>query len=198
MDQGKYHTMPRRGVEKACKVLSEKNFQPIMMGLLTPRVCFALILATCLFLLGFAWYLEHVGGLLPCPLCILQRLVYLAIAFWALLGLLHGPGPWGLRVYSIFLACFSLLGVGLAARQVYLQHLPAHRVPECGPDLAYMLDVFPWQEALVMMLRGSGDCAKVQWRFLALSIPEWSLVLFSLLFVVAACLFFFARRLVSS
>jgi len=29
-----------------------------------------------------------------------------------------------------------------------------------------------------MVLRGSGECAEVQWTFLALSIPEWTLLMF--------------------
>lgn len=164
-----------------------------MTGLL-PRGCFALILCGCLAVLGFALYLEHVQGLLPCPLCIVQRVVWLVIALVALLGLLHGPGPSGLRIYSALLVLLAASGAAVAGRQVHLQLMPAHQVPECGPDLSYMLDVFPWQEALMMILRGSGECAEVQWRFLGLSIPAWSLVLFSLLAIGAALLFLFARH----
>lgn len=167
---------------------------PSLLPLLA-RGGFALILCVCLAVLGFALYLERVEGLLPCPLCIVQRVVYLAMALVALLGLLHGPGVVGLRVYNALLVLLAVCGGAVAGRQVHLQHLPAEQLPECGPDLSYMLDVFPWREALMMILRGSGECAEVQWRFLGLSIPEWSLVLFSLLAVGAAVLFLSARRL---
>lgn len=164
------------------------------LGGLTPRVYFSSVLVACGGLLGFGLYLEHVTGLVPCPLCILQRIAYIAIACLALVAALHGPRRAGLRAYSALLGLLALGGGGSAARQVYLQHLPADRVPECGPGLEYILDVFPWRDALGMILSGSGECAEVQWRFAGLSIAEWSLVNFALLLIVAALAMVFARR----
>ena len=66
----------------------------------------------------------------------------------------------------------------MAGRHVWLQHLPADQVPECGPGLEYMLDAFPLGETLSMVFRGSGECAEVQWTLLGLSIPEWTLIVF--------------------
>ena len=72
----------------------------------------------------------------------------------------------------------ALTGVGLAARHVWLQNLPADQVPECGPGLEYIVDNFPLVKALDMVLRGSGECATVQWTFLGLSISGWTLLCF--------------------
>ena len=72
---------------------------------------------------------------------------------------------------------------GQTGRQTWLQHLPPDQVPECGPGLDYMLEVFPFQEAISMILKGSGECAEVQWTFLSLSIAEWSLVCFSAIII---------------
>ena len=66
----------------------------------------------------------------------------------------------------------------IAGRQVWLQHLPPELVPECGPGLDYMLNVFPLSDAIKMVLTGSGECAEVKWRFITLSIAEWSLIMF--------------------
>ena len=159
------------------------------------RGCFLFIFLFCIGLISFGLYLEHVQALLPCPLCILQRFVYMFLACVAFIGLLHGPELFGFRVYHTVLGMGSLLGAGLAGRQVYLQHLPPQRLPECGPDLDYMLDVFPWQEVLPVILKGSGTCATVQWRFLGMSIPEWSLLCFSLFAIVSMCCVILARRL---
>jgi disulfide bond formation protein DsbB len=41
-----------------------------------------------------------------------------------------------------------------------------------------MLNAFPLTEALEMVFRGSGECAEVQWSFLGLSIPGWTLLIF--------------------
>src|SRR5690606_33616975 len=77
----------------------------------------------------------------------------------------------------------ALTGGAISARQVWLQHLPADKVPECGPGLDYMLEAFPLSEALKMILSGSGECAEVDWTFLGFSIAEWSLLWFLIFFI---------------
>ena len=80
----------------------------------------------------------------------------------------------------VLLIFFSMLGGGVAAWQVYLQHLPPGQVPECGPGLDYMLEAMPLSKILPMIFKGSGECAEVAWTFLDLSIPQWALGWFSL------------------
>ncbi len=72
-------------------------------------------------------------------------------------------------------------GAGIAGRHVYIQQLPADRVPSCGPGLDYIFDAFPLIEALEMVFTGSGECAEINWSFLGLSMPAWALVWFILL-----------------
>ena len=79
-------------------------------------------------------------------------------------------------MYGILGAVCALAGAAVSARHVWLQNLPADLVPECGPGLDYMLDVFPLTEALTLVFQGSGECANVQWSFLGLSMPAWVLV----------------------
>jgi disulfide bond formation protein DsbB len=144
-------------------------------------------------LLGFGYILQFVDGLTPCPLCIFQRLAFFATGSLALLAAIHGAGRVGARVYASVMGLAAVIGAGIAARQVWLQHLPADRVPECGPGLDFILEVYPLAEAVKTVLRGSGDCAKVDWTFLGLSIAEWSLASFSALCVLSV-LIFRARR----
>ena len=112
-------------------------------------------------------------------MCLLQRGFFYAIGLVLLAGAIHGPGRLGARVYAIAAFVFAAGGFATAARHVWLQHLPADQVPACGPDLFYMLDNFPLGRTLQLLLRGSGQCAEVHWRFLGLSIAEWSLVWFT-------------------
>jgi disulfide bond formation protein DsbB len=93
----------------------------------------------------------------------------------------HHPGKLGVRVYAVLIALVALTGAVIAGRHVWIQHLPADQVPECGPSLSYMLDVFPLNETLEMVFTGSGECAKVNWMFLELSMPAWVLLWFMLL-----------------
>jgi disulfide bond formation protein DsbB len=128
--------------------------------------------------MGVALYLQHALRLEPCPLCVFQRIFVIALGAVMLVAAIHDPAGVGRRVYGALVAVLGLMGVGVAGRHVWLQHLPADQVPECGPGLEYMLDAFPLTEALSMVFRGSGECAEVQWTLLWLSIPEWTLIIF--------------------
>jgi len=159
---------------------------------LAGRWVFAVVFLVCAGLLGVAFYMEHVMGLEPCPLCWLQRFGFMGAGLVSLLAFLHGPAGWGARVYGFLLALTAGTGLGIAGRQLWLQSLPADQVPACGPSVDYMLEVLPWMEVLTTALRGTGDCAEVVWRFLGLSIPGWTAVFFSVLVLVG--LFFLFRR----
>ena len=125
--------------------------------------------------LAVALYMEHILGLAPCPLCMMQRVWMLSAGILALIALAHSPG-WG--IYPLLGLVASTVGGGFSIRQLYLQSLPPEEVPACGPDLAYMLDAFPLSDILVAMTSGTGDCAEVAWSFLGISIPGWTLVMF--------------------
>lgn len=132
----------------------------------------------CACLLGFAYYLQFHEDLDPCPLCIFQRVVFIIIGLVFLAAALHNPGKTGRRIYGVLLGITGLTGAGIAGWHTWIQHLPPDRIPECGPGLGYMLEVFPLSETLRMVFTGSGECAEVVWTFLGLSIPEWALLCF--------------------
>lgn len=137
-------------------------------------------------LLGYALYAQHVLGLEPCPLCVFQRVAVLALGFVFLAAYAHNPGKTGSRVYGGLAIVAAGAGIGVAWRQLWLQNLPADQVPECGPGLNFIMDVFPLWEAIGMVLKGSGDCAKVDWTFLGLSMAGWVVVSLAGLALVAA------------
>ncbi len=135
-------------------------------------------LFACAGLLGYAGYAQFHLGLDPCPLCILERLGVAGLGLVFLLAAVHDPGRTGARIYAVLIAALALAGAGIAARHVWIQHLPADRVPSCGPGLNYLLETFPLTKTLRLVLTGSGECARVVWRFLGLSMPEWVLAWF--------------------
>ena len=152
------------------------------------RRAFALPLALCALLLGFGYFLQFRQGLEPCPLCLVQRGFYYAVGATCLLAVLHGPRGGGIAVYGILAALFASGGAATAGRQVWLQHLPPDRVPQCGPDLFFMLENLPLARTLEKLIQGSGECAAVDWKFLGLSIAGWSLVWFVLMAVFVLAL----------
>lgn len=145
------------------------------------RLLNLLLFAGCASLMVFAFFLEYIKGLEPCPLCMSQRIVVITIGLLALIAAIHNPAKIGTKIYAVLLVVVAAIGAGLATRQLWLQSLPADEIPACGPGLSYIvenMEYFPLQEVLTMMLSGTGDCAEVQWVFLGLSIPGWTLVVF--------------------
>jgi disulfide bond formation protein DsbB len=145
-------------------------------------------------LMAMGLYLQYVKHQDPCPLCMVQRMIFVAILALFALAVLHGPKRIGERIYAALIALLSLLGVAVAARHIWIQHLPKDEVPACGPGLDYMLETFPMTEVLKELLHGSGECAAKGWTFLTLGIPEWSLLCFLALGVWAVLIA--ARRTV--
>ena len=144
------------------------------------RAGYALGFIVCAALVGAALYLQYGMGEEPCPLCIFQRVCYFAIGAVCLIAALHGPARAGAWIYGSVLLLCAATGAGIAGRQVWLQHLPKDRLPQCGPPLDFMLERFPFMQVLEKVLKGSGECAEVGWKFLGLSIAGWSLVWFIL------------------
>jgi disulfide bond formation protein DsbB len=130
----------------------------------------------CAGLLAFAYYAQYVMHLEPCPLCIFQRVGVLAIGLLFLIAAAQDPVGWGRRVVAALLALAALATIGVAARHLYIQSLPPGAIPSCGASLDFMLKVFPLSDVLVKVLSGSGECAKIGWRFLGLSMPAWVLI----------------------
>jgi disulfide bond formation protein DsbB len=160
----------------------------------SPRIGFALAALACALLLAFGYYLQYVKGLDPCPLCLVQRGFFYGVLAISVLAALHGPRGKGAIGYGVGVFLVAAGGAAVASRQVWLQHLPADKVPACGPDLFFMLENFPVAQTLKRLVAGTGECAKVDWTFLGLSIAEWSLVCFVALGLYAAWLALRASR----
>ena len=146
------------------------------------RLINAGIFCVCVITIGIVLYMEHVMLLSPCGLCITQRVFVILCGLVCLVSAIHNPDPSGQKLYAFFAASMCVFGSYFAGRQIWLQHLPEDQVPACGPGLTYIYDNFPFLETLNFLLKGDGNCAEVQFRFLGLSIAEMSMVAFAVLF----------------
>lgn len=136
----------------------------------------ALIALSCVGMLAFGLYLQHVVGLNPCPMCIVQRYALIGVTVIALVGSrMRKPGA--VAVFGVLLALKAGFGAFVAARQSWLQWYPPEIVT-CGRDFYGMVENFPINRAIPMIFKGSGDCTKVDWTFLGGSIANWSFVWF--------------------
>lgn len=141
-----------------------------------PRWLLAGVCLACIALLAVGLVLQHALGLEPCPMCIVQRYALVLVALAA------GWGAWTRRQWAQRLSALvaGLLAIGgafVAARQSFLQWYPPESY-SCGRDFYGMIETFPLKRAIPMIFRGSGDCTKVDWSFLGLSIANWSFIAF--------------------
>ena len=144
-------------------------------------------------MIGLALFFQYYMELIPCPLCIVQRVIVMAFGGLFLLAFLQGPKTWGRRVYGFLFTLTSIAGLIVAGRHTWLQHLPADKVPECGPGLEFWMKNLPTNEVIQKVFQGSGECAEVVWSFASLSIPEWSLIAFGIFLLFSLKLLFLAK-----
>jgi len=159
---------------------------------LTVQRVFALVVLACVGMLAFGLYLQHVVGLNPCPMCIVQRYALVGVAVIALVGSRLNRPVWQ-AVFAVLMALKAGFGAFTAARQSWIQWYPPEIV-SCGRDFYGMVENFPLQRAIPMIFKGSGDCTKVDWTFLGGSIANWSFVAFIVLALTGLVLAWAAWR----
>jgi disulfide bond formation protein DsbB len=151
-----------------------------------PRRVLALVAAACVAMLAFGLYLQHVVGLEPCPMCIVQRYALVLVALGAgVTAFARNRGA--LIAGSAVILLLSGFGAFVAARQSWLQWYPPE-FASCGRDFYGMIETFPLQRAIPLIFKGSGDCTKIDWTFLGGSIANWSFLVFCGIAVVVVTL----------
>lgn len=149
------------------------------------RVQFLTGFLACAGLLGYAFYVQFEQQIQPCPFCIFQRMAFAAAGLVFLVGGLHAPrSAGGRRAYGVLAFIALAIGAGIAGRHVWVQLFPP-AIPSCGPGLNYMLETQTWLGVVRKVLVSSGDCSMVDWTFLGLGMPAWTLAWFVLLAVFA-------------
>ncbi|QKO21842.1 disulfide bond formation protein B [Rhodoferax sp. BAB1] len=157
-----------------------------MFDRLGTRRIMGVILLSCLALLGFGLYLQHVVGLEPCPMCIVQRYTMVLIAVVAAIGAAVSGRRTQVALAGL-LAVLAIFGAFVAARQSWLQWYPPE-IATCGRDFYGMIENFPLQRAIPMIFKGSGDCTAIDWTFLGGSIANWSFLWFAAFALVGLAL----------
>lgn len=145
-------------------------------------------------LLIAVFYFQKTLGLEPCPMCIFQRIAMLAMGAVFLLAAVHGPRGGGRWAYAALALAGGGIGAFIAGRHAWLQKLPEDERPACGPTLDYLVDVLPLRDVVETVLRGDGNCAKIDWTLLGQSLPAWTLVAFAGLMLWALLTPLIARK----
>ena len=128
---------------------------PSLVRLDDPDVrCVAVVLLVAMLLVG-ALVLEHGFALLPCALCLMQRIWVMVAGIVVAVSLAHDTRR---RVYPVLASLAALIGAGFSLRQLWIMAFP-DSAPSCGADINYLIEVFPAAEVLQAMTFGTGNCA---------------------------------------
>jgi len=150
--------------------------------LFTPRGLFAATGLAAVGLVGGGMVLQQTLNIAACPLCILQRMLYLLLAFeaiaaWLLAGSAQ-PNALSRRAAALVMTATALTGAGIAAYQTWLQRFA--KGVSCTADQPWWESFVNWAGSqLPLLFEASGLCSEAGWKFLGLSIAEWSLIAFT-------------------
>lgn len=150
------------------------------MKTMTARTINFLSFIICLGMLLFAYYLERILHLQPCPLCIIERFIFALLAFIFFLAFIHNPESKGQKIYGALTLLLAIFGMFFAGRHLWLQGQPNVLGQICVPGISYLLKSLPLTQALKTMFLGTSDCAKVDWSFLGLTIPGWTFLFYDI------------------
>jgi disulfide bond formation protein DsbB len=140
-----------------------------------------------------AYMFEVIGYYDPCPLCILQRWSFGFIALCGALMMIPRLYLVIKKALLLMAGLFSMSGIIISGRQIYLQNIPSDQVPTCAPPMDFLLDTLPIFEVIQTILLGDGNCAEYDWRFI-FNFAEWALIFFVFLFIYN--LFFLFKKVV--
>jgi disulfide bond formation protein DsbB len=131
-------------------------------------------------LLAVALYLQHGLDMLPCPLCVLQRYAFAAVAIVCLVT--AGLSPNGQRAGAGLGTLAALAGLAIAGWHLWIK---AHPNVSCGIDpLETSLNTIPTARLLPFLFQADGLCTTEYAPIVGLSIPQWSLIWFAILAIV--------------
>ncbi|MBA3661317.1 MAG: disulfide bond formation protein B [Gammaproteobacteria bacterium] len=145
-------------------------------------------------LLAFSIYLQVVDGIMPCPLCTLQRFTFGLLGLTFFLGIVIAKSKWGRHFTNALLVFWSSLGLFLAGRQIWLQQYGNAESNECGVSLQYMLQVLPFDQVMQRVFAGSAECTQRGWEFLHLNMAEWASICFGFFLCMSLYLLFKAKK----
>ena len=157
----------------------------------SPKLILLAVAAAALALLGAALYLQFAKNMLPCPLCVMQRYGFLAVAVICLVAACLPPRAAKASAGLAMLA--ALVGGGIAGWHIWIK---AHPGVSCGIDpLETSLNQIFTAKLMPFMFEADGLCTTDYPSIFGASIPQWSLVWFvGFALVLGWCAFRPARQ----
>lgn len=163
--------------------------------MISKRILLVLIFLLCICSISYALFAEYHNFIKPCPLCIAQRIIIAIIGIFALLFALHNPQNILMRIYGLIITGISAFGIKVAAHHLWLMNLPPDQQPlSCGMPLEVLYKKLPLNNFIGYILKGDGECGKVNWTILGMSGPAAVIVLLSVCIIISLYIIFAEQR----
>jgi disulfide bond formation protein DsbB len=157
---------------------------------LTTTQRFAAVALACAAALALALLAQYGFAKQPCPWCILQRLIFIAIGALALLGALLGA-----RLARIVCAALVLAFALLGAAAAQWQNAVAAKSSSCNLTLAdKVLNALDVEALMPTLFKVTANCADAEVRVFGVAFEHWSLALYLVLAFVATSILLKLRR----
>ena len=142
---------------------------------------FVVMALACLAAVGAALVAQHALDMQPCPWCILQRVIFLAVAVLCLVA-----AAWASRGGRAVLGGAALLLALSGVAAAWWQHAVAAKSASCNLTLADKIITALKLDSLLPAVFGvTANCADAAVAVLGVPFEFWSLALFALLGLVA-------------
>lgn len=132
--------------------------------------------------LGAAYYMQHVEYLEPCPMCMLQRIVFMLMAVIFIMLWLFVPATIGRRIWAFVLIAIGGVGIALAYRHLQIMDMPSETLAAGCSTLGIATESSFWQaffsqpiQVITEAWQGGKSCAVKQYQW-GLLIPVWALI----------------------
>jgi disulfide bond formation protein DsbB len=148
----------------------------------------------CVLVLVTAVYLQYKVGIVPCPLCIIQRFIITLLGLLFLMGALFNFEAVTRCFLHTLTFLFAVAGAVVASRQLWLEHFPSDQLISCQAAIAQYSTSIYFHKIIELFFQGTSNCGSGTWRFLNLSIPGWTLIIFIVLAAISLRQVYINRR----
>jgi len=146
-------------------------------------------------MIGVALLIQLIYKLEPCPLCITQRIIFIAIGFIFIFFLLLKHSFLTRITHLLLLATASIAGIIFSGRHIMIQEKWINVPAECGIDLDYMFENFPLTQAMNLLFKGTGDCSSIDWSFVGITLPQLALIGYLFFLAIAIITFLKIKKI---
>lgn len=148
----------------------------------------------CVLVLAIAVYLQYKVGIIPCPLCIIQRFIVTLLGLLFLMGALFNFEAITRCFLHTLTFLFAVAGAVMASRQLWLEHFPSDQLISCQAAIAQYSTSIYFHKIIELFFQGTSNCGSGTWRFLNLSLPGWTLIIFIVLAAISLRQVYINRR----